>query len=425
MTRQKSTDGRGIIVNFSYPVGRDINSYVSKKVVYGRVFPHQLPTTDQLVDIVKHMKFQAYAFSVPFLAAAGSRLWRKCIYWYCHALRRKDVLTLHAESVAEFITKSLHTENIKVLIYLDDVVGVASEDKAMHNFQCNKDLLLALGHPLAEAMSVPPTHCITWLGITFDIPSHTVAIPIAKVHEILRIMEAMYKKKAMNRKDLQQLAGRRNYIARACRPACLFMNRILAQLRGHPIGYTRVTAGTQADIRWFLDFLPAFNGVSLVPASPPVLLIEADSCMEGGGALAGDRCYTYAYTEWIKKGADISQLEAINCLAAIQLFVEAIHTGHTIEVQCDNSTAIAVYTSSKGKDPVILSCARGIWQYVAALDCFLVFTYIPGVLMVAADTLSRVCLSTTHANKAITLIQDRSLTRLYPDESLFNCDLFR
>ena len=58
-------------------------------------------------------------------------------------------------------------------------------------------------------------------------------------------MAAMYKKKAMNRKDLQQLAGIINYIAHACRPV--------------------------------------FNGVSLVPASPPVLLIEADSCMEEGG----------------------------------------------------------------------------------------------------------------------------------------------
>ena len=121
----------------------------------------------------------------------------------------------------------------------------------------------------------------------------------------------MYKKKAMNRKDLQQLAGRINYIARACRPARLFMSRILAQLRGHPIVYTRVTAGPQTDIRCFLDFLPAFNGVSLVPASPPVLLIEADSCMEGAGP-----SLLYLYTERIKKAAHISQLEAINCLAA-------------------------------------------------------------------------------------------------------------
>ena len=64
--------------------------------------------------------------------------------------------SLYMQKVAEFITRSLRTENIKVLIYLDDVVGVAStEDKAMHNFQHVKDLL-ALGLPLAEAKSVPP-----------------------------------------------------------------------------------------------------------------------------------------------------------------------------------------------------------------------------------------------------------------------------
>ena len=100
------------------------------------------------------------------------------------------------------------------------------------------------------------------------------------------------------------------------------------------------------------------------------------------------KTYKHTYISIHILQGHISQLEAINCLVAIRLFVEAIHTGNTIEVQCDNSAAIAVYTSGKGKDPVILACARGIWRHVAALDCYFVFTYIPGVRMVTADTLS-------------------------------------
>ena len=115
------------------------------------------------------MNFQAYAFSVDI-----SRAYRNFrsdpldwpllgvtfegnVYIDIAMLFGARMSSLYMQNVAEFITRSLRTENLKVLIYLDDVVGVAStEDKAMHNFQRVKDLLLALGLPLAEAKSVPP-----------------------------------------------------------------------------------------------------------------------------------------------------------------------------------------------------------------------------------------------------------------------------
>ena len=130
MTRQKSTDGRRIIVDL--PVGRDINSYISKNVVYGRVFPHRLPTTDQLVDIVKHMNFQAYAFSVD-ISRAYRNFQSDPLDWPLLGVAFEGnvyvdiampfgarMSSLYMQRVAEFITRSLRTQNIKVLIYLDD-----------------------------------------------------------------------------------------------------------------------------------------------------------------------------------------------------------------------------------------------------------------------------------------------------------------
>ena len=125
-----------------------------------------------------------------------------------------------------------------------------------------------LGLPLANKKLTPRKRRITWLGITIDLDEMSMSIPPGKVKDTLQDIEQLYHKKAMCRRDVQRLAGRINHLGKACRPARLFMARILMYLRGHPPGYTKVAQGIRADLRWFLDFLPTFNGIKMIPPSP-------------------------------------------------------------------------------------------------------------------------------------------------------------
>ena len=112
----------------------------------------------------------------------------------------------------------------------------------------------------------------------------------------------------MNRKRVQSLAGKIIHITKACRPARLFMALILAYLCAHPQGYTPISQGARADICWFIEFLLTYNSVSTMPHPTPMYIIEADSCLIGGGALGNGFCYTYAYPEEMTDAHHINQL---------------------------------------------------------------------------------------------------------------------
>ena len=78
-------------------------------------------------------------------------------------------------------------------------------------------------------------------------------------------------------------------------------------------------------------------------------------------------------------------------------------------VECDISAAVAVFSSGKGQDNVILACALAIWRHAADIDCALVFRHVPGEFMDAADALSRAPLSQNHKARAWQLVADRGL----------------
>ena len=134
----------------------------------------------------------------------------------------------------------------------------------------------------------PPTRVIQWLGIVLDMDMKTLTIPRGKVEQILKEFQQLEEKTHMNRRQVQSVTGKINHLAKACRPARLFMSRILAYLRGHPKHRRPISTGTRADLKWFLNYLPSFNGVMTIPSPAPTMIIEVDSCMMGGGRAQPD-----------------------------------------------------------------------------------------------------------------------------------------
>ena len=157
---------------------------------------------------------------------------------------------------AEFVAHHLHEKGLNVLIYLDDLIGYAHDKKvAWIPYRFVVDVMRGLGLPLAEKKMTPPTHAIVWLRILVDADNHTLSIPPSKLLEIMTVICTAYTKKRITRREVQSLAGKINHLVTACRPASLFMARILAYLRGHPPGPLPVPTSVHADLKWFSDFL--------------------------------------------------------------------------------------------------------------------------------------------------------------------------
>ena len=439
MSRPKTSadpNQRRIIVDLSYPPHSNVNMGIPPNTIYGEKYPHSLPTIDDVARVLYEDDYAGYMFTVDISRAyrnfpidpldwpltgikVGSDVWIDRVMPF--GARSSS---LHMQLAAQYIVRHLHEKGITTLVYLDDLIGYAHDKHtAQAHYETVIEVMGVLGLPLATEKLTPPTRVIKWLGITVNANDRTLSLPVTKVKEFLHEMTTLHAKHKLCRKDVQSLAGKINHISKVCRPARLFMARILAYLRGHPPGYTPVPQGVRADIRWFLEFLPGYNGTSLIPPPTPTMGIEADSCLQGGGALGDGVGYMYQYPEAFAQ-AHISQLEAINCMAAIRAIIGHAHRGHTVLVECDNSAAISIFQSGRGREPVILACARAIWRHAAEMNCALIFKHTPGELMDATDALSRACLSPRHEANARQVIASKGLRVIEVDFSHFDYSAF-
>ena len=247
MTRPKAGQdktARRVIVDLSFPNQGDINSCITKNILNGSAFTHTLPTIDDLVNIIRAMHYDAYLYALD-IARVYRNFRSDPLDWPLMGVAFGGELLIdtalpfgarnsscYMQKIAEFIARALVKRGGCVLIYLDDVVGVAQTyDQAMDHFAMVRELLEDLGLPLALDKLAPPAHTVTWLGIKCDIPSRTLSLPRDKVKDVLAVITSLHAKDAMSRKEVQQLAGKINFIARVCRPARLFMSRVLAYLR--------------------------------------------------------------------------------------------------------------------------------------------------------------------------------------------------
>ena len=250
MTREKASDSpdkRRIIVDLSYPQGNDVNSHIEKNIVNGTLYHHALPTMDDLVRKVQEAHYECYAYAVD-IARAYRNFRSDPLDWpllgvAMHGQTYIDLAmpfgarlsSLYMQRVAQFIARHLKDKGIEVLIYLDDVVGIAdSQEQAQKDFEALQQVLCSLGLPLAAHKMTPPTKVIQWLGIILNINTRTLHIPQEKIDQTLNDITGLYNATHMTRRQVQSVAGRINHLAKACRPARLFMPRILAYLRGHP-----------------------------------------------------------------------------------------------------------------------------------------------------------------------------------------------
>ena len=98
-----------------------------------------------------------------------------------------------------------------VIVYLDDflVVGV-SREQCQLAYDTLLQLLLDLGFTISEHKLVPPSQCLTFLGVQLDTTVCTMTLPAKKLAEQQDQFLEFQNKKLASKKHLQRLAGRLN-----------------------------------------------------------------------------------------------------------------------------------------------------------------------------------------------------------------------
>ncbi len=110
---------------------------------------------------------------------------------------------------------------------LDDFLFFASSESvcssSLHRFLefCNY-----LGVPLAPEKTVPPSTCLTFLGIEIDTTLMQARLPLDKIHKCREHICRLLGKKSFTLRELQVVCGLLNFACQVVLPGRIFLKRL-------------------------------------------------------------------------------------------------------------------------------------------------------------------------------------------------------
>lgn len=279
--------------------------------------------------------------------------------------------------------------------YVDDMGNAElGEQKAWVSHKTLTNTINELGLEIAPDKCVEPTQIMIFLGILFNTILMIMSVNPSKVKEAWSMCKHYMTAVSITRGELQKLLGRLFHVSSCAVGSRRFLNRLLDLLR-QTNNSPRVTISLEAklDLAWFVNFIPAFNGKSIIRDETIDFEIAVDSCLTGGGGVSPDASYRTIYNDVIVACKfSISSLECYNLLIAVRLWVSTWQGKH-VAIFCDNMATVSVLTAGRGEDPLMRACSREIWYLAATNDANISVFHRPGVDNTDPDTLSRAHLS--------------------------------
>jgi len=256
-----------------------------------------------------------------------------------------------------------------------------------------QELCVILGVTSKPSKHVPPTSCITYLGIEFDLEKFEARIPLAKVNEVLEKVRGAFTSSHVTVRIAQSLLGSLVFICCIVLPGRSFVSRIIARIKvlgPLPAKDAKIIVDRnfRCDLRFFMRFLPIYNGVSIILDSTwSSMIIEVDASSWGAGGFCGENWFSLQWSHQ-EKAMDISLQEMVAIILACKAFGH-LWVGLKVTVRSDNQAVCSAVHSRRVRDPLMMNWIREL-HFLEATGNFLVRArHVPGVENVLADKLSR------------------------------------
>ena len=405
MTRPKrdSLINRRVILDLSWPAGFSVNDGIPQDTYLGQPYKLQLPTAEDMMNLIRRHGRGCFMYSRD-LARAYRQLRSDPLDWPLLGVMweqkwyfdisipfgiRKGAMC--CQRTTDGVSYIMSREEFDTLNYIDDFAGVTPcLSSACASFERLRTLLCELGLDENDKKASPPSQVMTWTGIEFDTLKMEARMPQCKINDTLNLVETWLDRITATRSQLRSLLGKLFHIAQCCKPARLFVARMLDTLRQAPArGYTELTTEFKSDLNWFARFLPQYNGIHFIDVQMIEIRVEADSCLTGCGALCENSYYHEMYPKHIiDQNLSICHLELLNIVIAVKTWAPS-WSSKRVRILCDNTVAISTLQNARSRDKFLLQCAREIWLLSAIHKFEIVAQHVPGQLMTDADALSR------------------------------------
>ena len=148
-----------------------------------------------------------------------------------------------------------------------ELQGPANSTQCASNLARIQYVFHKLGVPIAPEKVEGPTTCITYLGTEMDSVPQVICLPPPKFQELLLLLADWSTKKKCTKRELPSLTGKFAFAAKVVRSSRLFLRHLTDLSTSVTKSHHHVTLNLEAgkDIRWWSDFLPTWNGISVIP----------------------------------------------------------------------------------------------------------------------------------------------------------------
>ena len=291
--------------------------------------------------------------------------------------------------------------NVQYIIhYLDDFFFCRSSFAA-----CQADMrrLMAffthLGVPLAPDKVCGPVTRLTFLGIEIDTAERMLRLPEDKVSALMSLITSWKDRRRCTKRELLSLIGHLSFAAKVVKPGRLFLRRLIdISTTVHHLNHRiHLSMEAREDIRWWLSFLPSWNGVSLFqepPISSNDLHLYTDASSIGMGGVFGNRWFSvplslFQDVDWFPCGEPFN-VNFWELLALVVAFFtwQQYFSDRQLIIHTDNLSLVYIW-SRGSRNHQIMRLVRALFTRAAHLNANIVLQHIPGHINILADSLSR------------------------------------
>jgi len=297
-------------------------------------------------------------------------------------------------TLSQAVLRILKKEKIAgVFCYLDDfLVTARTRQECALALKRLLSLLRQLGFAINYNKLHPPATSLVFLGVLIDTVTFTLSLPADKLHDLLKQLRAVDRLTDMSKRELQSLNGKLNWAAQVIQGGRPHLRRLIdaANHLAQPSDRTHITDDMKADISFWTDFMPHFNGTSLILDTRDTDPVVLDASMTGGGGYFKGQWFYIAWSDWPEaQGKHINCLETITVIPAIYLWAKH-WANKRVLLYTDSQAAVSFINKGSARDPLVMSALRILFWFAARFNFKLKAIHYPEKFNTLADAASRV-----------------------------------
>ncbi|XP_021363407.1 uncharacterized protein LOC110456774 [Mizuhopecten yessoensis] len=217
-------------------------------------------------------------------------------------------------------------------------------------------------------------------------------LPDDKLRVVKEELSKFRHRKRATKVQLQSLVGKLIWVSSVVYGGRAFLRRLINAMNTlrHKSHKLRFSADTLLDIKWWLAFMPQFNGKSLLLESMPVSALYTDACNEGAGGHWGD---SWFYCNWKMDYPNVAPLhinekEVVAATLAVQNWAPQL-ANKRVYIFSDNAVTVACINKCTSRNNRIMQCLRYLFWLSVQFNFYLTARHIPGKHNTCADCVSR------------------------------------